>query len=73
MKGFSLCDLSSIVQTIFGKCLVYCFKLDNNEFNLKNTSLVFQGFKMICVQFIVVFQMIKFLINIKLMTILTFY
>ncbi|NGT20639.1 fibronectin-binding protein [Staphylococcus aureus] len=36
MKGFSLCDLSSIVQTIFGKCLVYCFKLDDFEFNLKN-------------------------------------
>lgn len=36
MKGVSLCDLSRIVQTILGKYLVYCFKLDNDEFNLKN-------------------------------------
>lgn len=34
MKGISLQVLSPIVQAIIMKSLVYCFKLDNNEFNL---------------------------------------
>lgn len=50
MKGVSRHAFVRIVQAIIMKSLVYCFKLDNDEFNLKNkyknTSLVCQGFVM---------------------------
>lgn len=36
MKGVSRHVFVRIVQAIIMKCLVYCFKLDNDEFNLKN-------------------------------------
>ncbi len=44
MKGVLRHVFVRIVQAIIMKRLVYCFKLDNDEFNLKisikNTSLV---------------------------------
>ena len=43
--------------------LVYCFKLDEFEFNLKskykNTSSLYQGIQEFCMQYICVFQIIK--------------
>ncbi|ORO17495.1 hypothetical protein B8A01_05240 [Staphylococcus aureus] len=36
MKGVSRHVFVRIVQAIIMKRLVYCFKLDNDEFNLKN-------------------------------------
>lgn len=36
MKGVSRHVFVRIVQAIIMKHLVYCFKLDNDEFNLKN-------------------------------------
>ncbi len=36
MKGVSRHVFVRIIQAIIMKCLVYCFKLDNDEFNLKN-------------------------------------
>ncbi|HAR7073062.1 TPA: hypothetical protein I2T40_05440 [Staphylococcus aureus] len=36
MKGVSRHVFVRIVQAIIMKYLVYCFKLDNDEFNLKN-------------------------------------
>ncbi len=57
--------------------LVYCFKLDEFEFNLKsnikNTSLLYQGVQELCMQYICEFQIIKNSLYIKLTTILTFY
>lgn len=57
--------------------LVYCFKLDEFEFNLKskykNTSLLYQGIQELCMQYICEFQIIKNSLYIKLTTILTFY
>lgn len=73
MKGVSRHVFVRIVQAIIMKRLVCCFKLDNDEFNLKNTSLVLQGFLTTWIQFISIFQIIKLSINIKLMTILTFH
>lgn len=76
MKGVSRHVFVRIVQAIIMKHLVYCFKLDNDEFNLKNkykkykpcVTRVYDG-----IQFIGIFQIIKLSINIKLMTILTFH
>ena len=55
--------------------LVYCFKLDEFEFNLKskykNTIQLYQGVQELCMQYICEFQIIKPL-YIKLTTILTF-
>ena len=36
MKGVSRYVFVRIVQSIIMKRLVYCFKLDNDEFNFKN-------------------------------------
>lgn len=76
MKGVSRHVFVRIVQAIIMKHLVYCFKLDNDEFNLKNKYKKYKP----CVtrvyddlQFIGIFQIIKLSINIKLMTILTFH
>ncbi len=57
--------------------LVYCFKLDEFEFNLKskykNTRLLYQGIQELRVQYICELQIIKNSLYIKLTTILTFY
>lgn len=76
MKGVSRHVFVRIVQAIIMKRLVYCFKLDNDEFNLKNKYKKYKP----CVtrvsddlNTIYRYQIIKLSINIKLMTILTFH
>ena len=47
--------------------LVYCFKLDEFEFNLKskykNTIQLYQGVQELCMQYICEFQIIKTIIH----------
>lgn len=43
MKGVSRHVFVRIVQAIIMKHLVYCFKLDNDEFNLKNKYKKYQA------------------------------
>lgn len=77
MKGVSRHVFVRIVQAIIMKRLVYCFKLDNDEFNLKNKYKKYKP----CVTRVSddlntiyrYIQIIKLSINIKLMTILTFH
>lgn len=63
MKGVSRHVFVRIVQAIIMKRLVYCFKLDNDEFNLKskykNTRPLYQGVQEFCMQYICEFQIIK--------------
>lgn len=77
MKGVSRHVFVRIVQAIIMKRLVCCFKLDNDEFNLKNKYKKYKP----CVTRVsddldTIYKYIsnnKLSINIKLMTILTFH
>lgn len=76
MKGVSRHVFVRIVQAIIMKRLVYCFKLDNDEFNLKNKYKKYKP----CVTRVsddlnTIYRYISNnkSINIKLMTILTFH
>lgn len=55
MKGVSRHVFVRIVQAIIMKHLVYCFKLDEFEFNLKskykNTILLYRGIQELCMQY----------------------
>lgn len=78
MKGVSRHVFVRIVQAIIMKCLVYCFKLDEFEFNLKSKykkykPVISRFSRVLYAIYIYEFQIIKNPLYIKLTTILTFY